>query len=66
MRNAYRILFGKSERKRLLGRTRRRQEDNIRSDLREIGWKIVYWIHVAQDRNIWWLLVNTVMKCRFP
>jgi hypothetical protein len=41
---------------------RRRQEDNIKMDLREIGWGGVYWMHMAQDRDQWWILVNTVMK----
>jgi hypothetical protein len=44
--------------------TRRRREDNIRMDLREIGWKDVGWIHLVQDRGQWWALVNTVMKLR--
>jgi hypothetical protein len=61
-RNAYRILVGKPEGKRPLGRPRRRWEDNIRMDLIEIGWGGMDWIDVAQDREIlkwlrnWWLL----------
>jgi hypothetical protein len=47
MRNAYRILIGKTERKRPLGRPRRRWEDNIRMDLREIGWKVVEWMRLV-------------------
>jgi hypothetical protein len=47
MRNAYKILVGKSERKRLIGRPRHRCDDNIRMDLREIGWEDVDWIHLA-------------------
>jgi hypothetical protein len=50
-RNAYRILVGKSEGKRPLGRPRRRCVDNIKMDLREIGWYGVDWIDVAQDRG---------------
>jgi hypothetical protein len=42
---------GKPERKRPLGRPRRRWEDNIRMDLREVGWERVDWMHLAQDRN---------------
>jgi hypothetical protein len=47
------MLVGKSERKRPLGRPRRRWEDNIRIDVREIGWEGVDWTHLAQDRNQW-------------
>jgi hypothetical protein len=65
-RNAYRILVGKPERKRPLGRTRRRWEDNIRMDLREIGWGDMDWIDLAQDRHQWRALVNTVMNLRVP
>jgi hypothetical protein len=50
-RNAYRILVGKPERKRPLGRPRRKWEDNIRMDLREIGWGGTDWIDLAQDRD---------------
>jgi hypothetical protein len=64
-RNAYNILFGKAERKKLLGRSRRRWEDNIRMDLREIGWEVVDWIHLAQDRDQWRVVVNNVMNLRF-
>jgi hypothetical protein len=53
MRNPYSILFGRPEGKRPLGRPRRRWEDNIRMDLREIGWKDVDWVHLAQDRDQW-------------
>jgi len=65
MRNAYHILVGKRERKRQLGRPGHRLEDNIRMNLREIGWEGVDWIHLAQDRDKWWALVNTVMNLRF-
>jgi hypothetical protein len=50
-RNAYRILVGKPEGKRPLGRPRRRWVDNIKMDPREIGWDGVDWIETAQDRN---------------
>jgi hypothetical protein len=65
-RNAYRILVGTMEGKRPLGRPRRRWEDNIRMDLREIGWGGMDWINLAQDRNQWRALVNTVMNPRVP
>jgi hypothetical protein len=65
-RNAYRILVGKPERRKLLGRLRRRWVDNIKMYLREVGWDGMDWIHVAQDRNQWWALVNTVMNLRIP
>jgi hypothetical protein len=50
-RNAYRILVGKPEGQRPLGRPRRRFEDNIKIDLREIGWDGVEWIYLVQDRD---------------
>jgi hypothetical protein len=53
--------MGKPEGKRLLGRPRCRWEDGIRMDLREIGWGSVEWIQLAQDRDRWWAVVNTVM-----
>jgi hypothetical protein len=65
-RNAYRILVGKPEGKRPLGRPRRRWVDNIRMDLREIGWDDVDWIDLAQDRDQWRALVSTVMNLRVP
>jgi len=63
MRNAYRILVGKPEIKRLLGRPRRRWEGNIRMDLWEIGWEVVDWVHLAQDRDQR-QDVNTAMNLR--
>jgi hypothetical protein len=63
-RNAYRILVGKPEGKRPLGRTRRRWVDNFKMDLREIGWFGVDWIDLGQDRDQWRALVNTVMNLR--
>jgi hypothetical protein len=65
-RNAYRILIGKPEGKKPLGRPRRRWEDNIRMDLREIGWGGMDWIDLPQDRDQWRALVNTVMNLRVP
>jgi hypothetical protein len=65
-RNAYRILVGKPERKRPLGRPRRRWDDNIKLDLREIGWGFMDSIDLAQDRDQWETLVNTVMSLRVP
>jgi hypothetical protein len=65
-RTAYGILVGKPEGKRPLERPRRRWEDNIRMDLREIRWGGMDWIDVAQDRAQWRALVNTVMNLRVP
>jgi hypothetical protein len=59
-RNAYRILVGMPEGK----RPRRRWVDNIKMDLRELGWDVVDWIELAQDRDQWMALVNTVMNLR--
>jgi hypothetical protein len=64
--NAYRILVGKPEGKRPLGRPRRRWVFNIKIDLREIKWDGVDRIDLAQDRNQWRGLVNTVMKVQVP
>jgi hypothetical protein len=57
---------GKPEEKRPLGRVRRRGMDNIKMDLREVGWDGMDWIDVAQDRDQWRALVNTVMNLRVP
>jgi hypothetical protein len=65
-RNAYRILVGKPEGKRTLGRPRRRWVDNSKLSLREIGWDGVDWVDLAQDRDQWRALVNTVMNLRVP
>jgi hypothetical protein len=65
-RNAYRILVGKPEGKRPLGTPRHRWEDNIRMDVREIGWSGMEWIDLAQDRDPWRALVNMVMSLRVP
>jgi hypothetical protein len=60
----YRVLMGKPEGKRLLGRPRRRWEDGIRMDLREICLGSVGWIQLAQNRDRWRALVNTAMNLR--
>jgi hypothetical protein len=65
-RSAYRLLVGKPEGKRPLGRPRRRWVDNFRMDLREVGWGYVDWIGLAQDRNRWRALVNLVLNLRVP
>jgi hypothetical protein len=65
-RNAYRILVGMPEGKRRLGRPRRRRVDNIKMDLREIGWGVMDWIDLAQIRDQWRALVNAVMNLRVP
>jgi hypothetical protein len=57
---------GKPEGKRPLGRPTRRWEDNIKKDLREIGWGGMDWIDLAQDRDQWRALVNTVINLRVP
>jgi hypothetical protein len=66
IRNAYKILVGKPEGKRPLGGPRRRWVDNIKIDPREIGWDYVDWIELAQDRDQWRALVNTVINHRVP
>jgi hypothetical protein len=63
-RNAYRLLLGKPEGKRPLGR--RRWVENIRMDLGEVGWGYVDWIGLAQDRNRWRAVVNSVLNLRVP
>jgi hypothetical protein len=65
-RNAYRLLVGKPEGRRPLGRPRRRWVDNIRMDLGEVGWGEMDWIGLAQDRNRWRALVNSVLNLRVP
>jgi hypothetical protein len=63
-RNVYRALMGKPERKIPLGRPRHRWEDGIRMDLRETGWGSADWNQLAQDRDRWQAIVNTVMNLR--
>jgi hypothetical protein len=65
-RTAYRILVGKPEGKRPLGRSKHRLVGNIKMDLREIGWGGMDWIHLAQDRDQWRDLVNMVMNLWVP
>jgi hypothetical protein len=65
-RGVYRVLFGRPEGKRPRGRPRRRWEDNIKTDLREIGIDGANWIQLAQDRIQWRACVNTVMNFRVP
>jgi hypothetical protein len=65
-RNAYRILVGKSEGKRPLGRPRRRFQDNIRVNLKEIGWVLMYWVDPFQDGDQWKALANMAMNSLVP
>jgi hypothetical protein len=66
VRGAYNILVGRPEGRRPLGRPRCRWEDNIKMDLREIGFGDVDWIHLAQNRDRWRALVSTVMNLQVP
>jgi hypothetical protein len=65
-RTVYRLLVGKPEGKRPLGRPRRKWIDNIKLDLLVIGLNVVDWIGLAQDRYRWRALVNSVMNLRVP
>jgi hypothetical protein len=65
-RNAYRLLVGKPEGKKPLGRPRRTWVDNIRMDLGEVGWDDVDWIGLTKYRNRWTALVNSVLNLRVP
>ena len=62
----YRVLVGKPEGKRPLGRTRRRWEGNIRIDLQEVGLGYEHWIGLAQDRDRWRALVSAARNLRVP
>jgi hypothetical protein len=65
-RGVYRVLVGKPEGKRPLGRPRRRWEDNIKTDLQEVGCGAMDWIDLAQNRDRWRTLVNAVTNLRVP
>ena len=65
-RNVYRVLVGKPEGKRALGRSRRRWEDNIKMDLQDVGYGDMDWIKLAQDRDRWRALVTAVMNLCVP
>jgi len=65
-RGAYRVLVGKPEGRRPLGRSRRTWVDNIRMDLQEVGCGYMDWIGLAQDRDRWRMLVSAVMKLQVP
>ena len=65
-RGACRVLVGKHEETRPLGRPRRRWQDNAKMDLQEVSWEGMDWIDLAQDRNRWRALVNAAMNLRVP
>ena len=65
-RGEYRVLVGKPEGKRPLGRPRSRWEDNMKMDLQEVGCGGMDWIKLAQDRDRWRALANAVMNLRVP
>ena len=65
-RGVHRVLVGKPEGKRPLGRPRRRWEDNIKMDLQAVGWGCGDWMELAEDRDRWRALVSTVMNLRVP
>jgi len=65
-RDVYRVLMGKPEGKRPLGRSSRKWEDKSKMDLKEVGWAVMDWIDLAQDRDRWRALVNAVMILRVP
>jgi hypothetical protein len=65
-KNSHRILVGKPEGMIQIGIHRRKWEDYVRMDVRKIGWKAVEWMHLAQDRIQWRVLVNMVMNLRLP
>jgi len=66
IRVGYRVLVGEGQGKRLLGRPRRKWEDNIKMDLQDVGVRVTDWIDLADDRERWRALANAVMNLRFP
>jgi hypothetical protein len=64
--NAYNTFVGKREVGRALGRRKYSWESNIKKDVRGMGWEILDWIHLAQDRDQWQSVMNTRMNIRFP
>jgi hypothetical protein len=62
----YRVLMGRPDGKRSLGRSRRRLEDTIKIDIQKVQWRDMDWIALAQDRDMWRALVNAVMNLRVP
>ena len=65
-RGVYRVLLGKPEGKRPLGRPRHRWDNKIKIDLQEVGYGGLDWIELTQDRERWWAFVNAVMKLLVP
>jgi hypothetical protein len=65
-RDAYGVLLQKPEGKRPCERLRQIWNDNIKTDLKEIGWELADWIELAQDRDKWLALVNMVMNLQIP
>ena len=65
-RGVYRVLAGKPEERRPLGRPRRRCKDNIKIGLREVGWRDIDWIDLAQDRDRWRAVVSVAINLRVP
>jgi hypothetical protein len=65
-RGVSRVLVGKPEGKRPMGRPKRRWEENIKMDFQEVGYGGTNWTELAQDRDRWWALVNAVMNLRVP
>jgi len=65
-RGVYRVLMGKPEGRRPIGRTRHRREDNIKMNLQEVGCGDMDWIDLAEDRDRWQALVNAIMNYELP
>jgi len=64
--SGYKVVVGRSDGKKPFERTRRKREDNIKTGLQEVGWGNIDWIHLAVDRDRWWVLANAVMNLRGP